>query len=109
MKMSNTMLGIRMEYRDHQEIHLGDIIEINMPQGRERAKVVMLGENYKHLPLEPSFVSWVKEEQILAIDSIVIEWIGKNPHDDPNYAPVGNYMFTGISADLNLIERNGHE
>jgi hypothetical protein len=28
----------------------------------------------------------------------VVEWIGANPlaHDDPRYAPVGNYMFSPL-------------
>lgn len=96
-----------MEYHDRQEIKLGDIVELDMPEGRERAKVVMLGSTYQHLPLEASFESWVKKERILGIESIVVEWIGRNPlaHNDPSYAPVGNYLFTSISDDLKLVSR----
>jgi len=75
-----------MEYHDNQKISLGDIVELDMPEGTERAKVVMLGSNYEHLELSESFEKWVKKDKILETDSIVIEWIGKNPlaHDDPN-------------------------
>ena len=96
-----------MNYTDGEEIQLGDLIEIDMPEGLELARVVMLGENYKHLALEHSFKEWVLKEQILETDSIVVEWVGKNPleHNNPEYAPVGNYMFTGISTDIKLMER----
>jgi len=46
-----------MEYRDSQKIILGDVVEIDMPEGKEQAKVVMLGSNYSHLKLEESFES----------------------------------------------------
>ena len=96
-----------MEYADKQTIELGDIVELDMPKGRELAKVVMLGDTYKHLVLDSSFEAWVKNENILREDSIVVEWIEKKPleHSDQNYAPVGNYMFTGISEDIKLIAR----
>ncbi|WP_444924741.1 hypothetical protein ACJJH9_06940 [Microbulbifer sp. DLAB2-AF] len=100
-----------MEYHDNQDVRLGGIVELGMPDGREKARVVMLGDDYKHLELEASFESWVKKDKILKSDSIVIEWLGKNPlaHSDPNYALVGNYLFTGVSADLKLIGRARHE
>ncbi len=96
-----------MNYTDGKEVQLGDLIEIDMPEGLELARVVMLGENYQHLELEQSFKEWVLKEQILETNSIVIEWVGKNPleHNNPEYAPVGNYMFTGISTDIKLRER----
>lgn len=96
-----------MNYTDGKEVQLGDLIDIDMPKGLELARVVMLGENYQHLELEQSFKEWVFKEQILETNSIVIEWVGKNPleHNNPEYAPVGNYMFTGISTDIKLRER----
>ncbi|WIO73519.1 hypothetical protein QP938_09425 [Porticoccaceae bacterium LTM1] len=100
-----------MDYRDHKKIQLGDIVELEMPDGQERARVVMLGDTYKHLQLEASFESWVKESRLLESDSIVVEWLGKNPlaHNDPDYAPVGSYMFVAVSEDLKLIERANYE
>ncbi|MES9834659.1 MAG: hypothetical protein ABW139_20700 [Candidatus Thiodiazotropha sp. DIVDIV] len=96
-----------MNYTDGKEVQLGDLIEIDMPKGLELARVVMLGENYQHLELEQSFKEWVLKEQILETNSIVVEWVGKNPleHNNPEYAPVGNYMFTEISTDVKLRER----
>jgi hypothetical protein len=96
-----------MNYMDGKEVQLGDLIEIDMPEGLELARVVMLGENYQHLELEQNFKEWVLKEQILESNSIVIEWVGKNPleHNNPEYAPVGNYMFTGISTDIKLRKR----
>lgn len=96
-----------MYYTDGNEIELGDLIEIDMPEGFELARLVMLGENYQHLELVQSFKEWVLNDRILETDSIVIEWVGKNPleHNNPEYAPVGNYMFTGISSDIKLRER----
>ncbi|MCU7942770.1 MAG: hypothetical protein KZQ87_08840 [Candidatus Thiodiazotropha sp. (ex Cardiolucina cf. quadrata)] len=96
-----------MEYANGKEIILGDIIEISMPEGMEVARVVMLGESYERLELEKSFEEWVLKDSILDNDSIVVEWVGRNPleHNDPNYAPVGNYMFTGIGDDITLKHR----
>ena len=100
-----------MKYRDDQEIMLGDIVELSMLNGKEIAKVVMLGESYLHLELEASFESWVKRDRILDQDSIVVEWVNENPlaHNNPAFAPVGNYIFTGISEDLKLIQRPSNE
>lgn len=96
-----------MEYSDDRKILLGDIVEISMPEGTEIARVVMLGESYERLELEETFISWVIKDQILEKDSIVVEWINNNPlaHNNPEFAPVGNYMFTGISFDIKLIQR----
>ena len=96
-----------MEYSDDRKILLGDIVEISMPEGTEIARVVMLGESYERLELEETFISWVIKDQILEKDSIVVEWINNNPlaHNNPEFAPVGNYMFTGISLDIKLIQR----
>jgi len=96
-----------VQYFDNREIELGDIVELDMPGGRERARVVMLGCTYEHLELKGSFESWVKGEKILQESAIVIEWIGENPlaHNDPSYAPVGNYMFTDLHEYIKLIGR----
>ena len=67
----------------------------------------MLGESYERLELEETFISWVIKDQILEKDSIVVEWINNNPltHNNPEFAPVGKYMFTGISFDIKLKQR----
>lgn len=44
------------------------------------------------------FRNWVLRENLLADDAVVVEWVGQNPlaHQDPRYAPVGDYMFTRL-------------
>ncbi len=73
-------------------------MHVPVPEGTAKARVVMLGDTYEHLDIDPRFVTWVKTERELKEDSIVVEWIGQNPlaHEDPCYAPVGNYMFTPV-------------
>jgi hypothetical protein len=63
----------------------------------------MLGDSYEHLDIDPAFLRWVKSEKVLASTSVVIQWLGANPfaHDDPKYAPVGDYMFS--PADQHLV------
>ena len=87
-----------MNYYDGSCIKLGDIVNVPVPDGTAKARVVMLGETYEHLDIDKQFLSWVKKENILETSSIVIEWIGTNPfeNNDPMYAPVGNYMFTPV-------------
>ena len=100
-----------MEYLDGQEIKLGDIVQLNVKGKFERARVVMLGQNFVHLPIEESFEAWVKADKVLSADSIVIEWLGDNPleQNDKRFAPVGNYMFTGIGPDLVLVSRQSEK
>ncbi len=85
-----------MHYHDGTAIALGDIVSVPVPDGAAQARVVMLGDTYEHLDIDPQFLKWVKADRVLEPTSIVIEWVENNPfeHDDPQYAPVGNYMFT---------------
>ena len=87
-----------MRYHDGSPVALGDVVDVPVPSGTARARVVMLGETYEHLGLDPGFLSWVKTDRVLRHGAVVIEWLGENPfaHDDPRYAPVGNYMFTDV-------------
>lgn len=87
-----------MNYHDGTPINLGDFVTVPVPDGTARARVVMLGETYKHLDLDTQFLDWVKNEKQLAPTSIVVEWIDANPfvHDDPRWAPVGNYLFSPV-------------
>ena len=91
-----------MKYHDGSTIALGDLVTVPAPSGAAKARVVMLGETYEHLDIDPSFLSWVKSEKILKDTAVVIEWLGNNPfaHNDPQYAPVGNYMFSPVDAWL---------
>jgi hypothetical protein len=59
----------------------------------------MLGDTREHLDIDKQFLDWVESDKTLLEPSqVVVEWIGRNPfaHNDPKYAPVGNYMFTGL-------------
>jgi hypothetical protein len=95
-----------MKYHDGSEISLGDIVYVPVPTGEAKARVVMLGDTYEHADLKPQFLSWVKAERILKESSIVVEWIEKNPfeHNDPKYAPVGNYMFTTVDEFVRRVD-----
>lgn len=87
-----------MNYNDASEVLLGDLVSVSVPESVV-ARIVMLGDSYEHLDLDPDFVGWVRSDSVLRPDSVVVEWVGDNPfaHDDPSCAPVGNYMFTPIN------------
>lgn len=91
-----------MRYHDGSEVSLGDIVNVPIPTGTAKARVVMLGASYDHLDLDPKFLEWVKRDRVLEPTDVVLEWIGANPfaHSDPGYAPVGNYMFSPLSESL---------
>jgi hypothetical protein len=102
-------LGIMsMRYHDGTTVTLGDIVRVPVPDGTAEARVVMLGDTYEHLDIDKQFLSWVKAERVLEKSSIVIEWLGPNPfaHNDPRYAPVGNYMFSLLDEDVVLMPNN---
>jgi hypothetical protein len=87
-----------MYYFDGSAVTLGDIVNLPVPDGTARARVVMLGDTYEHLDIDLQFLSWVKAEKKLEHSSVVVEWLDRNPfaHNDPRYAPVGNYMFSPL-------------
>lgn len=91
-----------MKYDDGTTIALGDLVTVPVPGGMAKARVVMLGETYEHLDIDEQFLAWVKREKVLEQSSVVIEWLDANPfkHDDPHYAPVGNYMFSPVDRWL---------
>lgn len=87
-----------MRYHDGSLVRLGDLVDVPIPSGTGRGRVVMLGDTYEHSDIDRSFLHWVKSEKVLRPTAIVIEWVEENPfaHDDPNCAPVGSYMFTDV-------------
>jgi hypothetical protein len=93
-----------MTYHDGSTVQLGDIVNVPVPSGTAKARVVMLGDTYEHLDIDTKFLTWVKADKVLKEASVVIEWIGSNPfaHNDPRYAPVGNYMFSAIDEFVTL-------
>ena len=91
-----------MTYHDGTTITLGDVVSVPVPNGRAKARVVMLGDSYRHLDIDQQFVDWVKGDKLLEKSQVVIEWLKGNPfaHDDPRYAPVGNFMFSPADEAL---------
>jgi hypothetical protein len=72
------------------------------------ARVVMLGDTYAHVDdINADFLKWVRAERILKPHQIIVEWLERNPlaHNDPKYAPVGNYMSTFMDEDIRLVAR----
>jgi hypothetical protein len=94
-----------VRFHDGRIVALGDLVEVPVPSGTARARVVMLGDTYEHLDIDPGFLSWVETERILRPISVVIQWLSENPlaHDDPKYAPVGNYMFTDVDEWVRAV------
>jgi hypothetical protein len=86
-----------MKYEDGVEVSLGDIVSLPVPGGTRRARIVMLN-TYEHLDIDAHFVSWVKAQKKLEGSYVVAEWLDANPfaHNDPRYAPAGNYIFSPI-------------
>lgn len=87
-----------MQYDDGSPIALGDLVRVFVSDRWLRARVVMLGETFEHSLDDPVYVAWVQAERLLEPTSIVVEWVDSNPfaHNDPNFAPVGNYMITPV-------------
>jgi hypothetical protein len=87
-----------MKYADGTDVPLGDVVQIPMQDGLAAARVVMLGDTLEHAGVEEEFRAWVLRESLLDADAVVVEWVGLNPlaHQDPSYAPVGDYMFTRL-------------
>jgi hypothetical protein len=87
-----------MRYHDGSTVALGDIVNVPVPEGTAKARVVMLGETYEHLDIDPGFIEWVQRDKVLKPSAIVVEWVDANPlaHDNPRYAPVGTYMFSPL-------------
>jgi hypothetical protein len=96
-----------MRYADGALIQLGDVVRVPVPSGHAKARVVMLGETYEHLDIDPEFLRWVRTDRVLTASAVVVEWLDGNPFSsaDPKFAPVGNYMFT--PADQHLIRDAG--
>ena len=65
-----------MNYYDGSPARLGDIVTVPISATTTaRARIVMVGEMYKHLDIDPEFVSWVKSDKVLRPDSVVVEWL----------------------------------
>ena len=91
-----------MTYHDGSTISLGDVVRVTIPGGTARAHVVMLGDSYQHLDIDKKFLAWIERDRVLEPSNVIVERLDKNPfaHDDPRFAPVGNYMFSPTDSGL---------
>jgi hypothetical protein len=46
-----------MKYADGSKVSLVDIVNVPVPDGTAKARVVMLGDTYGHLDIDPGFVT----------------------------------------------------
>ena len=95
-----------MLYSNGLPLELGHLVAVPVPDGCETGRVVMLGDTYAHLDLDPDFLAWVVKDKVLEPASIIIEWVGKNPfaHDDPRHAPVGRCIFTPVDEFVTRMD-----
>jgi hypothetical protein len=93
-------------YADGTRVSLGDMVDVSLGEGCARGRVVMLGDTGDHLDIDLSFLDWVKRDKVIEPSQVVVEWVGSNPlvHNDPNHAPVGNYMFTQVDCCVVRID-----
>src|SRR4030043_1443641 len=99
-----------MKYKCGTGAMLGDEIMVQYGPNQEAlARVVAIGLDLVIDEIDPAFYSWAKSEGIIDKDTVVVEWVGANPlsHDDPNYAPVGNYMTLQSVCCETFIRRGG--
>ena len=89
---------------------LGDIVDIPMPDGPHRGKVVLLGETGSYAGLDDETARWAIDTGHVATTQILVVWIGKNPleSNDPNYAPVANNISTDLCCVV-LVARDGEQ
>jgi len=45
-----------MLYHDGTTAKLGDVVDVGMAVGAARARIVMLGDTYEHLDIDPDFL-----------------------------------------------------
>ena len=101
-----------MKYSCGTEVMLGDEIMASYgPEEEALARVVAIGLDSAVENIERQFYDWVKEEGIISDESVIIEWMDENPlaHNDPNYAPVGNYMTLASLCSETFIRRSSDE
>lgn len=52
-----------MLYFDGSAVTLGDVVNVPVPGGTAKARVVMLGETYEHLDIDADFLAWVQQDR----------------------------------------------
>jgi len=99
-----------MKYKCGTDVNLGDIIMVEYGPHRESlACVVAIGLDLVIDKIDQAYYSWAKRERIITKDTVVVEWIDTNPlsHNDPNHAPVGNYMVLQSICCETFVRRDG--
>lgn len=98
-----------MKYLCGTEVFLADEIMASYgPDQKSLARVVAIGLDLALDEIDKSFYDWAKNENIITDQTVVIEWVEKNPmsHNNLNFAPVGNYM-TLSSLSSETFKRRG--
>ena len=98
-----------MKYECGTDVMLGDEIMVQHgPDQESLACVVAIGTDSVIDEIDQDFYSWAKSESIIDKNTVTIEWVGTNPlsHNDPNYAPVGNYMTLQSICSERFIRRS---
>lgn len=94
-----------MHYEDGTPASLGDLVTVRLADESVRARVVMLGDTRAHLDLDKGFLEMIEKDDLLDDSQVVLEWMERNPfsHEDPRYAPVGNYMLTCLDCCVTRV------
>ncbi len=66
-----------MHYHDGTPVKLGDRVRAAIPGGTAPARIVMLGDTYEHLEIDPQFLQLAaKRARVLAVSCILcLEWV----------------------------------
>lgn len=83
-----------MDYNSGDIVRLGDLVEVELPDGQHQARVVMIGETGEHVSIAKDTVAWMTASGHVGKGRILIEWVTGNPleHGDQNFAPVSNTL-----------------
>ena len=86
-----------MKYESGEKVLLGDMVRFDSgPDQYTSAKVVMIGEDYSCLEIDPEFLNWIVSAKPLKGSEVVVE-AATTP---------GSYMFTTLCC-VELIKRSG--
>jgi hypothetical protein len=98
-----------MKYNCGAEVMLGDEILVQHGSGQESlARVVAIGQDLVVDDIDDSYYTWAKKEGLIDQGTVVVDWVQTNPlsHDEPNFAPVGDYMILESLCCEKFIKRS---
>ena len=98
-----------MNYDSGEMVCLGDIVEVDLWDGRHQARVVMIGETHQYAVIDSETAAWASESGHVGSKNILVEWSTGNPfeHDDKNFSPVANTLSLTL-AGVVLKQRAEH-